>query len=361
MNQIKLLELVALSQIEGIGPQKLKYLIKVTQNCQSIWEIDQRTLEKIIGPKLIPDFLSAGQHFNAQEILGQIEQSKSEVIYIDDDTYPQALKEISDAPPILFVRGNIDLLNILPKKLAVVGSRKYSSYGRAVVESLIPNLVQSGLVIVSGLALGIDALAHEATVDSNGQTIAVLGSSLDLIYPRENFYLAKKILDKGGLLVSEFPPGTPPLKQHFPRRNRIIAGISDGVLVIEAALKSGSLITAQLALDYNREVMAIPGEIFKDTSKGVNKLIKEGAQLVSSPEDILSTLKVDMMGKEKISLRALSAQEELLLELLAGETLHIDQIAEKSSLPASESAQLISQLEIVGVVQSVGGGYYRKR
>ena len=150
MNQIKLLELVALSQIEGIGPQKLKYLIKVTQNCQSIWEIDQHTLEKIIGPKLVPDFLSAGQHFNAQEILGQIEQSKSEAIFIEDDNYPQALKEITDAPPILFVRGNIGLLKILPKKLAVVGSRKYSQYGRMVVESLIPDLARSGLVIVSG-------------------------------------------------------------------------------------------------------------------------------------------------------------------------------------------------------------------
>lgn len=361
MNQQKLLELIELSRIEGIGPQKLKYLIKASLDFPSLWRIDQRTLEKIIGPKLISDFYVARQNFNAQTVLAQITQSKSEVIYIDDDTYPQALKEIVDAPPILFVRGNIDLLNILPKKLAMVGSRKYSSYGRAVVESLIPDLAQSGLVIVSGLALGIDALAHQATIESSGPTIAVLGSSLDLIYPRENYYLSEKILDKGGLLMSEFPPGTPPLKQHFPRRNRIIAGISDGVLVIEAALKSGSLITAGLALDYNREVMAVPGEIFKETSKGVNKLIKEGAQLVSSPEDILSTLKVGMMGKEKISSRILSAQEEMLLELLAGETMHIDQIAEKSSLPATESAQLVSQLELVGVVQNVGGGYYRRR
>lgn len=361
MEKSRLLELISVLQIEGIGPQKLKYLVKASQDHQSLWQIDQRTLERIVGPKLISDFYSVGQNFNAQAEIAKIEQSKSEVIYFDDAIYPQALKEIVDAPLILFVRGNTDLLNILPKKLAVVGSRKYSSYGRTVVESLIPDLVQSGLVIVSGLALGIDALSHQATVESNGLTIAVLGSSLDLIYPQENFYLSEKILDKGGLLVSEFPPGTPPLKQHFPRRNRIIAGISDGVLVIEAALKSGSLITAGLALDYNREVMAVPGEIFKETSQGVNRLIKEGAQLVSSPEDILSTLKVDMMGKEKISSRILSAQEEMLLELLAGETMHIDQIAEKSSLSATESAQLISQLELVGVVQNVGGGYYRRR
>lgn len=360
MNQSKLLELVALSRIEGIGPQKLKYLIKASLDYSSIWEIDQPILEKIIGPKLVSDFYIAGQNFNAQEEISKIKQSKSEVIYFDDDNYPQVLKEIVDAPPILFIRGNIDLLKMSLKKLAVVGSRKYSSYGKMVVESLIPDLVQSGLVIVSGLALGIDALAHQQTVESNGYTIAVLGSSFDLIYPRENFYLAEKILDKGGLLVSEFPPGTPPLKQHFPRRNRIIAGISDGVLVIEAAEKSGSLITAQLALDYNREVLAIPGEIFKETSKGVNKLIKEGAQLVSSSQDILSTLKVDMMDKEKISSRVLSAQEEMLLELLAGETMHIDQISERSRLEANQSAQLISQLELVGVVQNVGGGYYRK-
>lgn len=360
MNQNKLLELISVSRIEGIGPQRLKYLIKCSDNFNSVWDIDQKLLEKIIGPKLMPIFFTTRQSFSAEKEIDQINQSKATVIIIDDEDYPQLLKEISDAPPILFTRGNIDLLKVLPKKLAVVGSRKYSSYGRLTIDLIIPGLVSSGLVIVSGLALGIDALAHEATVERKGQTIAVLGSSLDFIYPRENYYLAAKILDSNGLVVSEFPPGTPPLKQHFPRRNRIIAGISDGVLVIEAAEKSGSLITANLALDYNREVMAVPGEIFKETSFGTNKLIKDGARLVSEAADVLAFLKVDMMVKEKISKPKLSAQEEILLQLLAGETMHIDQIAEKSNLPASQSAQLISQLEIVGIVQNVGGGYYRR-
>lgn len=361
MNRNKLLELISISRIEGIGPQRLKYLIKCSDNFNSVWDIDHKLLEKIIGLKLMPIFFATQQNFNVEKEIDQINQSKATVIHTDDVDYPELLKEIYDAPPILFIRGNLDLLKILPKKLAVVGSRKYSSYGRLVINSLIPELVSAGLVIVSGLALGIDALAHEATVDHSGQTIAVLGSSVDFIYPRENYYLAEKIFDSGGLVMSEFPPGTPPLKQHFPRRNRIIAGISDGVLVVEAAEKSGSLITADLALDYNREVMAVPGEIFKEMSFGTNKLIKDGARPVLNAADVLAFLKVDMMVKEKISKPKLSAQEEVLLGLLAGETMHLDQIAEKSKLPASQSAQLVSQLEIVGVVENVGGGYYRRR
>lgn len=362
MNQTKLLELVAISQIEGIGPQKIKYIIKLTDQLDSIWEIDPTTLEKIIGSKLVPEFLARRKAFNPEQEIDKINQSGSKLIFIEEKDYPLLLKEIPDCPPFLFVKGDLEILRLSSKKLAVVGSRKYSSYGQEVIFKIIPPLATSGVIIVSGLALGIDALAHQGTVEAKGKTVAVLGSSIDFIYPVENYHLAERILNSGGLLLSEFPPGTPPLKQHFPRRNRIIAGISDGVLVIEAAMESGSLITARLALDYNRDVFAIPGDIFRETAYGVNKLIQDGAILTTNAEDILTNWQISSkLEKDKIIIRPLSPAEEALLKLLSGEPMPIDEIGEKAGIPASQSAQLLSQLELAGIVKDVGGGYYQRK
>lgn len=361
MNQQKILELVEISRIEGIGPQRLKYLIKATNELDSIFHIESDLLEKIIGVNLVDEFRNRINNFSPELELAKIEKLGSKVFYFEDEAYPQLLKEINDFPPILFVKGNLDLLNSLNKKLAVVGSRKFSLYGREVVDKLIPELILANISIVSGLALGIDALAHQKTLEAGGQAIAVLGSSLDFIYPQENYNLACQIFDKGGLVVSEFPPGTPPLKQHFPRRNRIITGLSDGVLVIEAAKISGSLITARLALDYNRDVFAVPGDITRETAEGTNQLINNGAKLVSSVSDILETWNLSTEVENKpILVKKLSDQEKMLLNLLSGDPIHIDQIYIETKLPASTVSQLISQLELVGVISDVGGGYYKR-
>ena len=228
-------------------------------------------------------------------------------------------------------------------------------------EKLLPELCQANLVIVSGLALGIDALAHLEAIKAQGQTIAVLASGLDLVYPQENQKLADQIIEKNGLIISEFPLGTLPHKGHFPRRNRIIAGISKGVLVIEASEKSGSLITASLALDYNRDVFTIPGDIFRSTSMGTNNLILQGATLVTQTQDIFEAWELKNPHRQKlIQMNNFSLNEKALLELMSGEPIQIEELTEKLDWPANITTQIISQLELVGEIKNIGGGYYQK-
>jgi DNA processing protein len=206
-------------------------------------------------------------------------------IGINDPDYPALLKEITDPPKRLYVRGNLDLVG--REVVAVIGSRKPTSYGIEVTRHILKG-IGSKVAIVSGLAYGIDALAHEITLEQGGYTVAVLGTGVDddSIYPKENLELARKIVALGGALISEYPPGTKPLKHHFPMRNRIIAGLSQKLVVMEAGERSGTLITAQLALDYNRDVMAVPGSIFSEGSPGVNYLVSQGARIVTSSTDI---------------------------------------------------------------------------
>jgi DNA processing protein len=220
-----------------------------------------------------------------------------------DSTYPRLLQHIHNPPSQLYYRGNISLLNN-PRLLAVIGSRKGTSYGREVIQKLLPSCIESGIVIVSGLAYGIDTLAHRACVELKASTIAVLGTGVDdsSIYPRENLQLAHEILQYGGLIISEYKPGTPPHPSHFPARNRIIAGITSATLVIQAALRSGSLITARLAMESNQEVLAVPGPITDSTSEGANMLIRDGATPIVSAADILSIFEgipTQMQGTQK--------------------------------------------------------------
>ncbi len=211
------------------------------------------------------------------------------IIKLSDKQYPALLREINDPPSLLYARGNISLLNN-HNLLAVVGSRKTGTYGKECINTLLPSICLSGVVIVSGLAYGVDSLAHTVAVDHKQPTIAVLGTGVDdkSIYPKNHLPLAKEILKYNGLLISEYKPGTSPQKYHFPKRNRIVAGISQATLIIQAAQKSGSLITARLAMEYNREVMAVPGNITDPLSYGTNDLIRDGATPILKPEDILS-------------------------------------------------------------------------
>ena len=217
-------------------------------------------------------------------------------ISLNQDIYPKYLKQIYDPPAILYCRGNLSLLQ--KQSLAIVGSRHHSSNAKNIIQKLIPKLTKY-LIIISGLAIGIDSLAHEATLENNGQTIAVLGGGIDndSIYPKTNYNLAQNILEQDGLLISEYPQQTKIQPYHFPRRNRIIAGLSLGVLVIEAKLPSGSLITARHALEQNREVMAIPGTITSETSAGTNYLIKQGSHLITCSNDILEALNLTEIEK----------------------------------------------------------------
>jgi len=279
------------------------------------------------------------------------------IIEQNDPEYPNLLKQISDAPEKLYVKGKL-----VPEEqcFAVVGTRLCSNYGKQAALEIAGQLADAGLTIVSGLAPGIDTWAHRAAVEKEKRTIAVLGTGLDenSIYPKENIKLTHKILELGGTLISEYEPGTPGSKITFPERNRIISGLSLGVLVVEAKQRSGSLITANLALKQKRKLFAVPGSIYSSNSKGTNFAIKElGATLVESAEDILEELGIAAYKKED-QLIGDSDEETLILESLKEEALHIDKIIEKTSLPPAAISGTLAILEIKGKVRNLGGNTF---
>jgi DNA processing protein len=284
--------------------------------------------------------------------------------------YPPLLATVSDAPLVLFVEGEVGVLSL--PQLAIVGSRNPTALGRDTAAQFARHFGAGGLAITSGLALGIDAAAHEGALAGGGQTVAVLGCGLDEVYPRENAPLARRIAAGGGALVSDLPPGTPPLKQHFPRRNRIIAGLSVGTLVVEAALRSGSLITARLAAEQGREVFAIPGSIHNPMSRGCHRLIRQGAKLVESTDDVFSELgsllgRLQREDKGKVpdaqafSGRPLDKEYEILLDALGFAPARIDTLVARTGLAADAVASMLLILELEGRVALQHGGTYCRR
>jgi len=277
---------------------------------------------------------------------------------LEDDSYPKILKRTKDAPKILYYRGELK-----PEEscFAIVGTRRYSNYGKDISSEIAADLAEAGLTIVSGLAPGIDTFSHQAAVERNRRTIAVLGTGVDeeSIYPRENINLARKILENGGCLVSEYPPGTRGSKFTFPRRNRIISGLSLGTLVIEAKEKSGALITASWAKSQKRKLFAVPGNIHSLNSKGCHLLIKQGAKLVENAKDILKYLNYPVnTAYQTRGISHSNEEEKLILEMLKIEPLYIDKIIEKTNLSASKTAATLAILEIDGKVKNLGGNIY---
>jgi DNA processing protein len=271
-----------------------------------------------------------------------------------DDAYPARLKEIDDRPPVLYVRGELR-----PEDewaVAIVGTRRATPYGRQAAEHFAQDLSRQKIAIVSGLARGIDAIAHRAALSAGGRTIAVLACGLDLVYPPEHAKLAQEIAQQGAI-VSDYPLGTQPRSEYFPRRNRILSGMSLGVLVVEGDVDSGSLITARLALDQNREVFAVPGSIYAPTHRGANKLIREGeAKLVTSAQDILEELNLTM-ATHQMELREVAPAdktEATLLKVLSSQPIHIDEVQRASGLPISDVSGALAMLELKGMVQQVG-------
>ncbi len=280
------------------------------------------------------------------------------IIEIKDKGYPQDLKKIKDAPKVLYYIG------ILPNPdercLAIVGTRRYSPYGQQVALKMAGELADSGLTIVSGLAPGIDTFSHRAVVEKRKRTIAVLGTGLDekSIYPQTNLDLSRKIIEHGGCLISELPEGTQGSKFSFPRRNRIISGLSSAVLVIEAKEKSGSLITADCAIKQNKKLFAIPGQIYSSNAAGPNGLIKKGAKLITSSTDVLNELGLQFQQPLQSCAEAENDEEKLILEVLENEPLHVDKIIEKTKLNASVVATTLALMEISGKVRSLRANTY---
>ncbi|OGZ63168.1 MAG: DNA protecting protein DprA [Candidatus Staskawiczbacteria bacterium RIFCSPHIGHO2_01_FULL_34_27] len=279
-------------------------------------------------------------------------------IKITDKDYPELLKKIPDAPKVLYYKGKLPKNN--ESCFAVVGTRHPSSYGQQVALQIAGELVDAGITIVSGMAPGIDTFAHTICVEKNKRTIAVLGTGLDeqSIYPQQNLELSRKIIKYGGCLISEFKPGTPGYPNNFRQRNRIVSALSLGVLIVEAKEKSGSLITARYAKIQKKKLFAMPGPIYSLNSKGPNKLIKEGATLVESGQDILDVLEIESQKFAKQIFAAENNEEKLILDALSQEALYIDAIIEKTKLNASFVATSLALMEISGKIRNLGGNVY---
>ena len=305
-------------------------------------------------PSLVPQ---------GRKTLEALQRIGAEPVFFEDEGYPALLRQIADPPAFLLVRGR--LRTEIPL-LAVVGSRKATPYGRRVALEWSRRLAESGVGIVSGLALGVDTEAHRGALSAGGYTVAVLGSGPEVIYPRENRHLAEEILAAGGALVSEFPPGARPERWRFPRRNRLISGLSLGVLVVEAAERSGALITAGMALDQGREVLAVPGSIFSPQSAGVHYLLKQGAHPVTSPEEVLEILGITSGKQAPSSTSSGPSPEDLsphareVLAALGPYPRHFDEILEATGLSVSQLAEALLELEMEGLIQGLPGHFYQR-
>jgi DNA processing protein len=362
--------LLALSQIEGLGPASLQKLLQLfTGDFEACFKASFFDLQKLNLPaKLIEQIIQGRQKLDPDKIISQLKKENISFITFDDINYPRLLKETYGYPLILYYRGDAELLADLNQKenlptLAVVGSRKITAYGQMALNELLPEVCRDNALIISGLAYGVDSLAHRLALENNGQTIAIVGSGLawDYLYPSGNKKLAENIIAKKGLIISEFPPYTRALKFNFPRRNRLISGLAKATLIVEASIKSGALITAKFALEQNREVLAIPGPITSLTSAGTNYLIQNGARLITTANDLRQSLgMIDNQEKKSnsFSMEQLDENELIIIKILSKVPLAIDKIIETSTLDTAQVNALLLQLELKNLVKNLGGQNY---
>lgn len=354
----------ALNKISGIGTQKVKMLLSFFSNAENAWKADGKELAKSgIGEKLVQKIVTGRKTISPEEEWEKLEKENIKLITLTGELYPPLLKEINSPPYVLYVKSNLALEEIFKNSIfiSIVGSRKFTSYGKQVALQFARELSQAGLTVVSGMAIGIDSFAHRGALEAGGKTIAVLGSSLEdeNIGPRSNYELSRDIMDNGAL-ISDYPLGIQSVPGNFPARNRLMAGLSRGVLVVEAALESGSLITANLALDFNREVFSIPGSIISPQSEGTNDLIKKGAKLTSSVKDILEELNIrEIKTTERIKkIIPATKEEEIILKVLSPDPVHIDKITKLTKLETNVVSSTLSIMEMKGMIRNIGGQNY---
>ena len=348
---------IALSMVPEVGPVRARKLLAVFKEPERVFGANSEELLVKAGmnssvAKNIRDFSLWDK---AERHAGELELKGIKAVCLQDALYPEMLRETADAPVVLYIIGDIQPDDRFA--VAVVGSRKMTHYGASVAEQISGDLASMGFTIVSGLARGIDSQAHKGALGSGGRTIAVLGSGVDLPYPPENSVLMQKI-SESGCAMSEFLPGTTPERENFPRRNRLISGLSLGVLIIEAASGSGAMITARYAAEYGREVFAVPGSIYSNNSQGTHRLIKEGAVLVRNAEDIVDELAPVLKGFLKLKDKAevaVNGDEKILCNLLTREPKQIDMISRESGWPASRVLGVLLGLELKGAVKQITG------
>ncbi len=349
---------VGFSKVPGIGPARLRILLDYYGTIEEAWTANPGELRAIgLDRRSVESLVKVRETFNFDAELAKLERLNVSVLNWDNPDYPQLLKSISDSPPVLYVRGKITPAD--EWAVAVVGTRRATTYGKECTRMLASGLVENGITIVSGLAYGIDTEAHKTAVNARRRTIAVLGCGVDIAYPAENRKLSEAIIENGAL-VSEYPLGTNPESKNFPRRNRIISGLSLGVLFVEGGFQSGARITTDYALEQGRDVFAVPGSILRKSGSGPNHLIQNGAKLVISVNDILEELNLTMVAHhaEARSVIPDNETEAILLKHLSSDPIHIDELGQTSGLPTPEVASTLTMMELKGMVKQVGGMNY---
>ena len=349
---------VGFSLVKGIGAVRFQSLLEAFGDPQTAWNAPAQALYQAgLGPKLVENLMQLRAGVSLEGVWENLQKLGIQVLISKDEVYPRRLKQISQPPPVLYLRGELR-----PEDewaVAVVGTRRLTAYGRQVAEEVAGKLARSGVSVVSGLARGADSVAHQAALNAGGRTMAVLGCGLDQIYPPENRRLAEQIIGNGALL-SDYPPGTPPDAANFPPRNRIISGLSMAVVIIEAGQTSGALITAAFAADQGREVFAVPGNINAPQSVGTNRLIRDGANPLLNPQEILEVLELEMVTEQRAARVALPADavEAQLFAVLEREPLHVDEIRARTDLPIEKVTATLALMELKGMVRQVGGMQY---
>jgi DNA processing protein len=347
-----------LSLLDGLGPQSLRKLLIAHGSPQNILAASARDLGTVVSSRLVSEIRDGGA---ADDLLNVVEQWLTDpvnhIVTFADAEYPRALLEITDPPPLLYVKGRLELLN--RRGFAIVGSRNATTQGINNAEAFATTLSEAGLTIVSGLALGVDAAAHRGGLAGSASTIAVVGTGLDVVYPARNRDLAHRIA-ADGVLVSEFALGTPAVASNFPRRNRLICGLSRGVLVVEAAVSSGSLITARLAAEQGREVFAIPGSIHSPLAKGCHALIKQGAKLVESAQDVLEELGQATAQTGAHAENGEPAGEHPLLNHIGFDPVDPDTLQQRCGLTTAEINMALTDLELTGQIELLPGGRWQR-
>lgn len=349
---------VGFNLIKGIGAVRMQGLVAHFGDLESAWKAAPSELaEAGLGLKVIERVTQARKGIDLDKVWEHIEKQGIKILIWQDKAYPQRLKEIGQPPPVLYIRGEY-----LPDDLfavAIVGTRRATPYGRQITEELSTFLAVNGMTVISGLARGVDAVAHQSTLKAGGRTIAVLGSGVDKIYPPEHRALAEQMMERGAI-ISDYAPGTPPDASNFPPRNRIISGLSLAVVVVEAGETSGALITAEFAAEQGREVFAVPGSILAPQSKGTNKLIQNGALPLLSVNDLMQALDITRVGERKAARKIMpsDAIEAKLLTVLTSEPMQIDEIRNQAELPIEKVSASLALMELKGMVRQVGGMNY---
>lgn len=356
-----LLYYLSFSHCDGIGPMRLKSLVGYFGSVKKAYRAPIDEIKSVIGSQTAENFRKFRHRFNPIVKLEELKKKNIGVLHRESDNYPSPLKNIPDPPICLYVKGNPDNFNFDDDYFfSVVGTRKPTSYGELLTKKFTRELVQAGFIIVSGMALGVDAIAHETALNAGGKTIAVLGCGVDIVYPVANTNLYRRIIETGSLIMSEFPPGHTVVKGLFVARNRIVSGLSKGIMVTEGAKDSGALITVKYAANQGKEVFAPPAPITSEMSEAPNSILKQGAKLVTSVEDILEEFDLKMVPKKQSQVRLqLSLEEKSIFESLLEEPRLANDLAVTGNTTIDKILNTLSLLEIKGVIEKNSEGKYQ--